>query len=711
MSTRLFLTITISLTLIMVKAQPFVYPLAKKDTITTNYFGTKVSDPYRWMEDPSSDERREWVAEENKLTKDYLSKLENKYLIFNQIKDKRYVDFGSIIKSGKFYFDRWFDEISNSVILYIKSNYKDDESAQGIVFTADYKKDKNDVVNIEDFEVSKDNKHFAFELSHRGSDWREIHVKSINFLNRFKDEGDVLKWVKFSNIAWAGDGFYYCRYPEESVANELTGELLNQAIYYHKLGQQQSEDKLIFNDPTNPKETFDFDIVGDGRYLIIYSKKVIKNKTFNLVSCATLNNPEDAKPELLMASPYSYSIVEVYKNRLLAKTNENAPNGKLVFLDIDAPNQSEEFIKQYEDILKKASVVGDKIVCTYLTDIDWSCLTFDSLGVAINKIKFPIGTSIGGFDCSRTNKTLFNYESFLYPPIAYEYDVDKLKVKPFQVTETPTDFFNYVTKKVFYKSKDGTEIPMIISYKEGKKIDENTPTLLYGYGGYGISLTPSYNYGFVNFLENGGILAIPSLRGGGEYGDAWHNMGKLANKQNVFDDFIAAAQYLIDNKYTRKEKLAIMGGSNGGLLVGAVITQRPDLCSAAIANVGVYDMLRYHLFTIGHEWEDEYGTSKDSTQFSFLYKYSPLQNVKPDTEYPATLIITGDHDDRVVPMHSYKFAATLQDKNKGKSPILLVTGKNSGHNVGSVQMEAYIYSFIYEQLGIKAVSVKNNYGD
>ena len=675
-------------------SQPFSYPIAKKDSVKSNYFGTVVNDPYQWMENAQSEEVKDWTAAQNKLSRSYLEKLKRKYPVDEQLDYNSHFSYGTILKSGKYYFDRFREEGSSAANLYIKKRFKD--TPEEIVHVSDFKQGEKDMVAIDEFEVSGDNKYLAFSLSHNGSDWREIRVK---YLPSFREEKDVIKWVKFSSIKWAGNGFYYCRYPATTADKELTSALYGQAVYYHQLGTAQSEDKFVYSDPTYARSTIKIDVVGDERYLIIYS--------FKKIYYIDLKDPNQKEPIAFMTPKYWYNILGVYKNKFLANTIDDAARGKIVLIDPTMPDSTTEFVKQYKNVLRTASIVGNKVVCLYQMDIDWSCVTFDSTGQIVHIMKFPSGCSVEGLQGdTKSNTTLISYQSSLHPLVAYEYDVDKLKTNLLQETLVQYDAHSVEMKKVFYTSKDGEQIPMIIALKKGLKRDKNTPTILYGYGGFGNSYTSNFNIGFINHILDGGIVALPCLRGGGEYGEEWHNKGRLLNKQNTFDDFIAAAEYLIDSGYTKKEKLAIMGGSNGGLLVGAVITQRPDLCQVAVSSSGVFDMLRYHLYTIGSAWQSEYGSSLNKEQFEYIYKYSPLHNAK-EANYPATLVVIGDHDDRVVPMHSYKFVATLQEKNKGSNPILLITQKGTGHYVGGGEMDAFVYSFIYEQLGVKPRTLSN----
>jgi len=675
-------------------SQPFSYPEAKKDSVSNYYFGTMVSDPYQWMEKTQSEEVKDWATAENELSRSYLEKLKRKYPVEMQLDNNSHFSYGTILRSGKYYFNRFREEGSNTSNLYVKKRLRD--TPEEIVHASDFKQDEKDIVGIDEFEVSGDNEYLAFSLSHNGSDWREIRVKS---LSSFKTEKDIIKWVKFSSIKWAGNGFYYCRYPATSSEKELTEALYGQAVYYHQLGTKQSEDLSIYSEPMNSRTVIRVDVVGDERYLIIYGAKNIYY--------LDLKDATTKVPIAFMTPKRWYNILGVYKNKFLANTIDDAARGKIVLIDPKVPDSTTEFVKQYKNVLRRASIVGNKVVCLYQMDLDWSCVTFDSIGQIVHVMKFPSGCSVEGLQGdTKSNTTLISYQSSLHPFVAYEYDVNKLKTTLLQETLVEYDAHSVEMKKVFYTSKDGELIPMIIALKKGLKRDKNTPTILYGYGGFGNSYTSDFNIGFINHVLNGGIVALPCLRGGGEYGEEWHDKGRLLNKQNTFDDFIAAAEYLIDSGYTKKEKLAIMGSSNGGLLVGAVITQRPDLCQVAVSKSGVFDMLRYHLYTIGSTWESEYGSARNKEQFEYIYKYSPLHNIK-ETNYPATLVVIGDHDDRVVPMHSYKFVASLQEKNKGNNPILLITQKSAGHFLGGNEMDAFIYSFIYEQLGVKPRALSN----
>jgi prolyl oligopeptidase len=700
---RYLLPLAISILLFPADAisQPpgIIYPFAQKQQTSDDYFGTLVADPYRWLENDTSAQTEEWVRQQNDLSKKYLAKLLNKYPFENQLHFNSVINFGSTHKMGAYFVSFMMDETQKTSSLYLKKSII--ESPDLAIDPADYKKESSDIVKITGYSISMNNKYIAFGLSYNGSDWNEIRVKSIY---PFKKLADRLKWVKFSSIEWKGDGFFYCTYDSVNQSDVLTAITRNPKIYYHQLGTPQNQDRLIFKDTTNANAGLQFSVMDKERYLVINHRLSYKGKSYNKVSFIDLKTDSQAVTDLILSNNY-YNVIGVYNGKFLVSSHYPALNGSLSLVSPDEPDQLEAFIPEHIEILKQTTIVGDKIICLYMNDIDYIAVTYDKDGKAVNKIVYPIGSSVEGFEGTPDDpRTIFFYHSFLYPPIAYMYDVNTLAVKLIQRTMVRYDLSDFEVRKVYYYSKDGQRIPMIIAGKKGYKLTGDNPTILYGYGGYGISLTPFFDEGFINHLQNGGLLALPSLRGGGEYGEKWHEQGMLTNKQNVFDDFIAAAEYLKNEHYTSKRKLAIMGGSNGGLLIGAVLNQRPDLCQVAVAEMGVFDMLRYQKYTIGYAWTGEFGTSEDSTQFKYLYKYSPLHNVR-NMAYPATLIITADHDDRVVPMHSYKFVATLQEKSKSNFPILLLTEKNYGHNGDNQKAEAAKYAFIYEHMGVNPVSI------
>ena len=688
------------LTCIQAQQKTINYPILPKSAVDDHYFGTSVEDPYRFLEYDSLPETKKWLNEEKDLTESYRKKLSHRYPIETQLRFNSHYDFGTIHKSGKYYFE------------YIGTTLKIKKNIKGLgtelIRTIDY--EHGDHVSFAGFVVSEDNEHIAISISRNGSDWREIRVIGLYPAVKYKD---IIKDVKFSSVAWKGDGFYYSKYENNKVKQDLKSALVNHKIYYHHLGDLQEKDELIYENRSDIYSLKNFQLTSDSRFLIVYDTKDIGNKKYLSIKYTDLNSGGKIFKDLI-TKPYNesgnYSVIDYFNNKFLVWSDYNTPNGHLILIDPSSLNQEIEFVKEYKQVIESVYLINNKVICIYLNNLDYHCITFNETGKVIDNISFPVGCSVKGFEGKNTDTTTtFYLHSFLHPPIVYQYNLNTLVTKNIEKTEIPYDVADFEIKKVFYYSKDSTRIPMFIAYRKGTKLDGNNPTILYGYGGYGIVYTPFFNRGFINFMQNWGIIALPCIRGGGEYGDNWHEQGMLGKKQNVFDDFIAAAEYLIDKKITNSEKLALMGGSNGGLLVGAVLTQRPELFKVAVAQVGVYDMLRYHKFTIGHAWISEYGTSDDPEQFKYLYKYSPLHNVKQGVDYPATLILTGDHDDRVVPLHSYKFAATLQEKSKGNNPILLFVGKNSGHSSGDIYTQAFIYSFIYSNMGIKPTAIMKLY--
>jgi len=681
------------------------YPPAPLSDVADNYFGTIVQDPYRKLEDDSLPETKKWLKEENKLSEKYLNKLLDKYPVQNQLMyNDDFYDWGVVDKSGKYFFEL------RGQTLCVKKRAKSN-APFGIVNLPEYSHGLNDVVSLRGYAVSKDNNFLAFSLSHSGSDWQEIRLVSLYPCLKHRD---VIKGAKFTNIEWKGKGFFYCTYEKPEKGKELTELTTNAKIYYHKLGDRQEEDTLVYKSEYEIAD-IDFEVTADERFLIIYSEKKRGEELFKEACYFDFKSKTQKKEfKTFISIPSSqkcyFDVVDDINGKFLVQTDIETSRGRLLIFDPAGLNKTKVFIPEYAQVLVESYHIGDKIIAIYINELDYHCITFDESGKVVNNIAYPTGSSAGGFDGTSQDSTIvFYYESFLHPPVPYEYNVHNLKVKLVEETEVPYDIRDFEIIKEFYTSKDGKKIPMFIAKKKGLPKNGNAPTVLYGYGGYGIIETPFFDRGFMNHIENDGIVALACLRGGGEYGKEWHEEGSMMNKQNVFDDFIAAAEFLFEEHYTNPNKLALMGGSNGGLLVGAVIAQRPDICKVAIAEVGVYDMLRYQNFTIGYAWSEEFGTSDDSLQFKYLYKYSPLHNLKNNVKYPATLVITGDHDDRAVPLHSYKFAAALQQSNNGNNPILLYVQKNTGHSVGSTKTQAMIYSFIYENMGIKRKKIYGAY--
>lgn len=671
------------------------YPIAKKTGHTDVYFGTVVSDPYVWMEDMQSEEVTQWVKEENELTESYISAIPYRENIRERITQLwNYKRYESAFRAGDYYFYYENNGLQDqSVLFYMKG-------VNGIpeVFLDPNKLSKDGTTAISGTSISWDNKYFGFTLSVAGSDWDEIHVIDIETGTMLKD---TIRWVKFSGINWDGEGFYYSRY------DEPTGDLLKDKnespkIYYHKLGTDQSDDQLIFFDEKNPESLVSIYKVKDDHILFrsVYergaegNKMYYRDQRFSGLNEFPLNENNNVK---------LYPIT-VAGDDIILYTNIDAVNYNILKYNM-VSKEFTEFIPEGKEPLKGFQLVGGKYIAEYLEDGHSKIVVYDFNGKFLNEISFPaVGYVSDVRGREEDNELFYTFSTFNYPPTIYRYDVETNTSVLFKRDDVNIDPEVYVNKQVFYPSKDGTMIPMFIVHKKGLEMNGNNPVLLYGYGGFNISETPNFSSTRLLFLEHGGIYAQACLRGGGEYGENWHKAGMQLNKQNVFDDFIYAAEYLNRENYTNSGKLAIMGGSNGGLLVGAVINQRPDLFKVALPAVGVMDMLKYHKFTIGWAWVSDYGSSDDPVHFENIYSYSPLHNIKPQ-KYPATLITTSDHDDRVVPLHSFKYAATLQEMNTGGNPILLRVETDAGHGAGiplskSIAEKTDLYSFIFFNLGI-----------
>jgi prolyl oligopeptidase len=687
----------------MVQSGGIQYPKAYKSDQVDNYFGTLVQDPYRYFEQISSKQIQGWIEDEKTLTEKYFSKYKILFNIRERIKERFYYESNLLSKEGKYFFYFSYDGAGESPSLYIKN--KINKQGSLLIKPSDYERNINQKARIVTFEVSKDNKYIAFALSESGSDWKEIRVVNIQSGKAFPE---VIKNVKISTIAWRGNGFYYGKFDEPSKGNELTEQNRNSRIYYHLIGTPQEQDLLIYEQPSIPLALFNVEVTSDERFLIIYGGQKNEGKLYSYVYVKDFNHPdEELKPFIINEhiTGYTFSVIDNVNDKLVVFTNINAPKGKVLLYNPAKLNDSVSLIPPQEAILQDVVMIHHQLIGTYLRDMKQSSVIFDSSGNVLQLISYPPGTSAGEFSGNNNDSvTLFYQYSYTSPAVACEYNMNTYQLRYLEkLNSTKQDQLE--STQLFFSSKDGTIVPMTLIYKKGIKKDGNNPTILYGYGGYGVPITPFFDPGYVFWIENGGILAVPGIRGGGEYGEAWHKAGRKLNKQNAFDDFISAAEFLIKEKYTSSEKLAMRGSSNGGLMIGAVMNQRPELFKVAIAEVGVFDMLRYQDFTLGFASASEFGTSEDSTEFEYLYKYSPLHNVK-NNAYPATFIITADHDDRVPPFHSYKFAAALQEKNTGTNPILLRIQTNSGHFGGQtldkvLDNEAYIYTFIMENMNVK----------
>ncbi|HEY9649548.1 MAG TPA: prolyl oligopeptidase family serine peptidase [Coleofasciculaceae cyanobacterium] len=656
------------------------YPFSHKVDQIDDYHGTKVADPYRWLEDPDSEETKAWVEAQNNVTFGYLGEIPVRETIKQRVTQLwNYEKYGIPFKEGNRYFYFKNDGLQNQSVLYTLTSL----DAEPTVLIDPNTLSEDGTIALSGLSISEDGNLMAYGLSTSGSDWNEWKVRDVETCT---DCSDHLKWVKFSGASWThdGQGFFYCRYDEPNETTKLEDLNYYQKLYYHKLGTLQSEDVLIYHRPDQKEWMFGAGVTEDGRYLIISVDRGTDPK--NLVFYKDLQIPEAPVVELISEFEANYSFIDNDGSVFWFRTDLNAPRGRVIAIDINNSSSEnwQEIIPQADETLEGVGVLNNQFVADYLKDARSSIKIFDLQGVFVREVELPGIGSAGGFGGKRHDtETFYSFTSFTTPSTIYHYDMVSGKSTIFR---KPTVDFNpedYETTQIFYSSKDGTQVPMFITHKKGLKLDGKNPTYLYSYGGFNISLTPSFSVSKLVWMEMGGVYAMPNIRGGGEYGEEWHEAGIKLNKQNVFDDFIAAAEWLIEHQYTSPEKLAIAGGSNGGLLVGACMTQRPDLFAAALPDVGVMDMLRFHKFTIGSAWCSDYGSPDNPEEFNALYAYSPLHNLKPGTSYPATLISTADHDDRVVPAHSFKFAATLQEVHVGENPVLIRIETKAGHGAGT----------------------------
>ena len=677
------------------------YPQTKKVDTVDIYFGVEVKDPYRWLEDDRSEETAEWVKAENEVTYGYLEKIPFREELKQRLSDLwNYEKVGPPFKEGDYTYFYKNDGLQNQYVLYRYKTGEDPSTAEVFLDPNTFKEDGT--ISLGETSFSKDGSKLAYSISEGGSDWRKVLVMNTETKELV---GDTLKDIKFSGLSWKGeDGFYYSSY-DKPKGSELSAKTDQHKVYYHKMGTPQSEDKVIFGATPEEKHRYlNASVTEDNNYLVVRaSTSTSGNKLF----IKDLTKPGAPFVTILGDTDSDTSILENVGSKLYIVTNRNAPNKKVVTVDANSPTPDNwvDFIPETENVLSP-STGGGSIFANYMVDAVSKVLQYDYDGKLIREVKLPGVGSAGGFGTKKEEKELYySFTNYVTPGSIYKYDIasgdSELFIKP-EIDFNPENFESH---QVFYTSKDGTKIPMIITHKKGLKMDGKNPTILYGYGGFNISLTPGFSIANAVWMEQGGVYAVPNLRGGGEYGKKWHDAGTQMKKQNVFDDFIAAAEYLIKNNYTSSDYLAVRGGSNGGLLVGATMTQRPDLMKVALPAVGVLDMLRYHTFTAGAGWAYDYGTAEDSKEmFEYLKGYSPLHNVKEGVEYPATLITTGDHDDRVVPAHSFKFAAELQSKQTGNNPILIRIETDAGHGAGTpvsktIEQYADIFGFTLFNMG------------
>ncbi len=681
------------------------YPLSNKVAQIDDYFGTKVADPYRWLEDDKSDATKSWVVAQNKVTFNYLDKIPYRVKFKTAIeKVFNYAKYSAPFRNGIYYYFYKNDGLQNQSVLYRQKGL--DGVPELVADPNSFSKDGT--TRMTAFNLNKKGTYAVIGLSEGGSDWQTYTVRDML---TGKDLADKLEWVKISGIAWKNNGFYYSRYPApDKGASALSVKNENHQLWYHKVNTLQNEDVLIYENKENPQRFNTANTSENEDYLFLNVSDRGKGLDGNALFYLKLDNTQiDFAPIVQEVSNDSYSVVDVIDNKFYLFTNNNAPNNRVIALPIGSTDitKAKTIVAEKKEPLQNANTGGGKIFVDYLKDVSTRTYVLDKNGKQLSEVKYPSVGNGGGLGGFREDKTLFYiFTSFTVPPTIYKYDIVTGKSTAFRKPEVRFEPNNYVTKQVFYTSKDGTKIPMFIVYKKGLELSGDNVTLLYGYGGFNVNLEPGFSATLIPFLDAGGVYASSNLRGGGEYGEDWHKQGMLYNKQNVFDDFIAAGEYLIKEKYTSSAKLALRGGSNGGLLVGAVINQRPDLARVAIPQVGVMDMLRFHKFTIGWNWIADYGSSEsDEKSFKNLASFSPLHNVSTNANYPSTMVTTADHDDRVVPAHSFKYIATMQEKSKGKNPLLIRIDTNSGHGASNtkknIESISDIYSFIFYEMGVE----------
>jgi prolyl oligopeptidase len=682
------------------------YPVsAKVDTVDT-YFGVEVPDPYRWMENDTAEQTADWVKAQNEVTFGFLDKIPYRAEIKKRLEAlNNYEKLGAPFKKGEYIYFYKNDGLQNHYVLYRKKG----EQGETEVFLDPNSFSKDGTTRLAGVSFSKDGSRVAYQISKGGADWTEAIV--MNAIDKTPLE-DTLRDIKFSGISWRGnDGFYFSTY-EKPKGSQLSAKTQSHKLFYHQVGTRRSNDKLIFGDDKNPRRYVGGGLTEDERFLVVTAAT---STTGNELYIQDLKDPKGKLVTVINNFDNEYNVLANEGARLLVQTNLNAPNNRVIEFDFSKPavENWKDVIPETENVLS-ASTGGGYLFADYTVDVKTQVKQFDLKGKLVRNVELPGIGSAGGFGAEEKDKDLYySFTSFTYPTSIFKFDIASGKSTLYSQPKVDFNPEDYETKQVFYTSKDGTKVPMFIVHKKGIELNGKNPTWLYAYGGFNISLTPGFSPSRILWLENGGIYAQPNLRGGGEYGEKWHLAGTKMNKQNVFDDFIAAGEYLISEKYTSHDYLAISGGSNGGLLVGATMTQRPDLAKVALPAVGVMDMLRYHKFTAGAGWAYDYGTSDDSKEmFEYIKKYSPVHALKPNTTYPATLITTADHDDRVVPAHSFKFAATLQEMNVGNNPVLIRIDTKSGHGASNlskaIESTADQYAFTFYNMGIVPPLAKKN---
>ena len=704
MNRKLILSIAATAMLSSIDAVAQVtYPKAPKDNTVDVYFGEKVADPYRWLEDDMSAQTAEWVDAENAVTRKYLDNIPMRKNILKRLKETaNYEKIGIPFKrQGKWYVYR-NNGLQNQSVLYQMDSPTADASKQRVWLDPNTLS-TDGTVALKGIYFSHNGRYMAYVISRSGSDWEEIYVKDCQTGH---DIDDHIVWAKFTGATWLGDGFYYSAYDAPEKGRETSAKNSVQKIYYHKIGTPQSEDQLFFMNPTQPLRFYNVDIDHDEKVMTLNEGGMDNG---NNLYVRDLTKPNSQFIQMCSDTRFRYSTVETVGKKMYILTNAGAPKYRLMVADVDRPgyNDWKEVVPEGESVLTDVTFADDRMILQYSKDNCNQMYTYTTDGKRIGEIKLPTFGSTSASGMRGQKEVFYSFTSYTMPNTVYSYDLNTDKSTVWAAPKVNFRSDDYKTDMVFYTSKDGTRAPLFITYKKGMKLNGRNPLLLYGYGGFNITYAPFFVSNYIPFLERGGIYVHAVLRGGGEYGEDWHVAGTKLQKQNVFDDFIAAAEYLINNKYTSSDRLAIQGGSNGGLLVGACMTQRPDLYQVCLPAVGVMDMLRYHKFTIGWNWAPDYGTSDDSKEmFEYLRAYSPLHTLKPGVKYPATLVSTADHDDRVVPAHSFKFAARLQECQAGTAPTLISIGKDAGHGGGKplakrLAEQADILSFTLWNMGIK----------
>ncbi len=681
-----------------------VYPESKKVEVVEEYFGTKVVDPYRWLEDETSPEVKAWIDAQNNVTFAYLDKIPYREKLKARLTQLfNYPRISAPFRRGDTYFFTKNDGLQNQSVYYIQKGVNGTPE----VFLDPNKFSADGTSTLSAFSLSKDGQYVAYGMSTGGSDWVEIHVMEVATKKVLPDH---LKWLKASGVSWQGDGFYYSRYPAPEKGRELSFKNEYQTVYFHKVGTSQADDALVYEDRQNPQRFQNVRTTEDERFAILSISERGKGKKGNAIFYKDLSKGEKSfSPIIAKIGDDSFNIIDNVGDKFLMGTDKNAPNRRVVLIDpvnLDEKNWKDVLPERAEP-LQSVGTAGGKLFASWRKDVATRAYVFSLMGELENEIPLPgLGTA-NGFGGLHDDKYVFySFTSFNFPPTTYKYDIATKKSTVFRTVDIPGfKPENYETKQVFYNSKDGTKVPMFLVYKKGLKLDGNNPTLLYGYGGFNVVTAPNFSSVRLALLEQGVVYASANMRGVGEYGEKWHEAGTKLKKQNVFDDFIAAAEYLIANKYTNSNKLAIQGGSNGGLLVGAVSNQRPELFRAVVEQAGVMDMLRFHKFTIGWNWIADYGSAEaNEAEFKALLAYSPIHNIKMGAKYPSTLITTADHDDRVVPAHNYKYAAALQAGQGGDNPILIRVDVNSAHGASnttkSIEQTRDIYAFLFNNLGV-----------